>query len=167
MALIPVELGAKMQAGAAGAVGPEGIIGLCNAISEYIITNATFMGTFNGIGPPPASAPVVAPVTARIISCTVVGGYVPGLAELATKIQTGVAQAQFMYDPPFSGATGVLGISSPLILTPTGTNDPTGSMLSLANQICLWLQAWTVTVPCVGIVPPAISGMAMASSPIL
>ena len=158
--LIPTALASDMIDATEGAVdGHIAMMKLGNAISSYIMKNAMIMFGWVGIFTPPPPAPPIpdaiiiatGKIQGIMISLTQSGATAQpaALMALATQIRTGVAMGLYMPDAPWSCSPGSMATIPPLSLSLAGNNRQM-VFLSLATQICTWIQTFIPTVPCAG-----------------
>jgi hypothetical protein len=140
---------------------------LGTAIANYIIANAELVGQFVGALIAPPNSPVSAPLTGKIVSCTITMSYCQSMADMALMVYNGVSAATFAWNSPFVGPPAIIAIPTPPPLTPTGSNVQLVSMRALATQITSWINAWTPIAPITGIYNTTASGTATATGPIV
>ena len=161
MALIPADLSQQMLASTKNQTnGMKAMSDLGNAISQYIIQNAVVNFSYSGVDPVPK--PVVIPlITGKIISMTISLVQVPGgMPQLNLLLGQGIMTGIYVPDPPFAGSTGTLIGFPPTTLTLSQATKREDAFLNMATTIVNNIKSFVPTVPCSGVYPPAVSGVA-------
>lgn len=159
--LIPQALANEMLSATNGQTnGTKAMLDLGNTISKYIITNAVVNFSYAGVDPVPK--PVNIPlITGKIISMTINLIQVPGgMPQLNLLLGYGIASGIYLPDAPFVGSPGNMIGFPPTTLSLSMSSSRELAFLNMATTIVNDIKKFTPTIPCSGVYPPAVSGVA-------